>query len=162
MQSEKQKALERVAEIEATTKKLQDETASLRKIIESPEDKTDPLEKFNKVQDIYSHLKVNPEQDVLNIAGFDAEQIKVVKAVIKKMRVCEAYNGRKKLLITDRRYYNWYINRAGSGLVFHNSSYDDGYADLTSASRLSFGKDEHRKDALLKFPELDLDIIDLK
>lgn len=163
MKSEKEKALERVLEIETTTRKLQEETASLRKIIESPETKTaDPISDFNKEQDIYDHLKVSPCHDVLNIAGFDAEQIKVVKALIKKMRFCEAYNGRKKLLITDRRYYNWYVNTAGAGLVFGSSNYNDDYALLNSPSRLSFFKDEHRADALKKFPELDLDIIDLK
>lgn len=120
-------------------------------------------QELNHEKDIYKKLGCDPEKDSIVIDCFDEDQLKVVRAFVKKMRVCEAYNGSKKLKLSDKRYYNWYYkNSASSGLVFDISHYCDDYADLSSASRLSFADKKSLDDARAKFPDLDLDIIDLE
>lgn len=125
-----------------------------------------PKAEFSSIKsdlDVYATLKCDPRKDLISIDGFDEEQTDMVKAVIKKMRVCEAINGRKKLLQSEKRWFNWYRKgSSGSGLDFYCSHYTVDYAFLSSAARLSFFSEEALRHARENFPELDLNIIDLK
>jgi hypothetical protein len=126
----------------------------------SPKEVSDEI---NNINDIYKKLNCNPDKDVLNIDGFDEGQTNVIRAIIKKMRVCEVYNGAKKLTFQNQRWYNWYKKgSAGAGLVFLSSGYGGGRAVAGSAARLSLKDQKSLDDVRKKFPELDLDIIDLK
>lgn len=157
MKQETQDYQQRIAELEQTIEANKKEIETLRK-----QNSTNPIEKFQSERDIYTHLGVDPSKDSISIDGFDDGQINVLKAVIKKMRFCEAYNGRKKLTLDDKRHYNWYYRSSpGSGLVFHHSLCNDDHATLISASRLSFSSEKHLRHARENFPELDLNIIDL-
>ena len=151
---------------EATASRLYPSaTGEFKELLEKNFSKDALTNPQNPYKDVCDKLGVSddPATIKLEIPGFDEGQLKVVRAVIKKMRVCEAYNGRKKLLITDKRFYNWYVrSSAGAGLVFYDSYCNDGNAHLYSAARLSFGTQAHLDDARKKFPDLDLDIIDLK
>lgn len=123
----------------------------------------DVTQEINDIKDIYKKLGVNPDNDTIKVDGFDEGQLKVVKALIAKMRICEVYNGAKKLNRGDKRWYHWFrLSSSGSGLVFGSSLYNGGDAYTSSASRLSFREEKFLKDFLSKFQNIDEDIIDLR
>lgn len=98
-------------------------------------------ERITTLPQVYKHLKVNPKKDIINIDGFNIDDLKVVINIIKRMRICKVYNENKLPTKSDYRYYPWhYVKASGSGLDFRGSCYNSDGADASSAARLSFLK----------------------
>lgn len=115
-------------------------------------------------QDIKSYssackvLEVN-EAIKIEVEGFDEQETNVVKAIIKKMRVCKVLNKGHRFKRGDNRWYSWY--NISSGFVFGSAAYDSSGAGTCSASRLCFLDEKVAKHFSDHFKGIDEEIIDL-
>lgn len=95
----------------------------------------------------------------IEVDGFSAEEINVLRNVAMKMRVCKVLNGGYRFKRGDKRWYSWYD--VSSGFVFDSTRDDDTFASTGSASRLCF-LDAPRANHFVKhFKHIDEAIIDL-
>ena len=121
-------------------------------------------DKIQNYEDICDALGVDCDDDslVVKVPGFGKEEIKVIKAFIKKMRIAKVYNEGWLPKIGENRYYPVVVFSAGSGFVFVNARYNSSIALAASASRLCFKNAEFAKDACEKFIDIENELIDLK
>lgn len=125
-----------------------------------PKPITEQIEDYQDVCDILG-VDDSDESIKIEVPGFDRDQINIVRAVIKKLRVVEVYNGKKKISRGENRWYPWYRLASGSGLDFNASGYSGDLADTSSAARLAFLSEHTMLDFVKKFKYLDEQIIDL-
>ncbi len=125
-------------------------------------------DRVNSYKDVCDELGVSDNDVTLKIEvpGFCAEEIKVVKALIKKMRISKVYNKGILPKKGDNRYYYWHqlSNSSPSGLVFNYTHYDHDRADAASAAHLSFLAREDAKSVGEKkdFQQIDADFYALR
>ena len=141
----------------------ENEVSEIRKQIKARDAANKPksiTDKINGYNDILTILGADESKDNISIDLFTEAETKVVKAIIKKMRICKVYNQGVLPKRGGQRWYSWY--NVSSGFVFHYSYYDDTHAFTGSASRLSFLNEKLLKDATKKFQDVDEAIIDMQ
>ena len=118
-------------------------------------------DRIRNYKDICDELGVSDNDDTIKIEvpAFTSDEIKVVKAFIKKMRISKVY--RKGVLPKrgDRRYYYWHelIGSSPSGLRFSNTSSYGDRVSAGSAAHLSLLEEDDAKDVATKFMDIDAD-----
>ena len=118
---------------------------------------TDRIKGYLDVLDIWN---VSASDDDVKVKGFNEEENKLIKNLIKKIRTVKVYNEGKVPKRGDRRYYPYYD--VSSGFVFYSSSYGVSLASTSSASRLAFINEELTRDYAKKFSDIEENIIDVK
>ena len=114
----------------------------------------------NNYNDVLKISGTTEADDEVKIKGFNDAENKMVKAIIKKMRICKVYNGGVLPKRGEQRWYSWY--NVSSGFVFDNTYYVDSNANTGSASRLSFLESKYANDFVKKFKDVDEAIIDMQ
>ena len=80
-------------------------------------------------------------------------------AFFRKKVIAKALNEGYRFKSIDKRWYVWYD--VSSGFVFHTTTYDDSFANTSSASRLCFKKKELAEHYVKYFKDEDETFIDL-
>lgn len=122
---------------------------------------TDRIKNYEDVCDILG-VSSDDNDMCIEIDGFDQQDIKLMVALAKKIRIVKVYNQGWLPKVGENRYYPWLRVVAGSGLSFSRTDFGSSGAHTGSASRLCFKTSELSDDYAEKFIDVENDIIDLK
>ncbi len=147
---------------------LKKELAKQEKLVMATREKIAKIEKANKPADplditsypmVCKSLKIQNKVDIVSLSGLSSDDVEVVNAIIKKMRICKVLNSGHRFKRGDNRWYSWY--NVSSGFVFDLTLCDHSTAGTSSASRLCFLDAKTANHFVKHFKDIDESIIDL-